>query len=101
VPNATVTATTTDFPTGSPNIPICTDGGSSGSPSTIGLVSTDAAGNSLTGVPLGHWSITATSGPLSNATPVNIWVTPTGVYDVTSSGAQTGPPLTSVSVVIN
>jgi hypothetical protein len=99
VPNAVITAKASSF--SAPYTAVCTNGGSAGIPPTIGLVASDASGVSLTGVPLGHWSITATAGTQKNTTPVDVWVMPDGVYAVTGGGAQTGSPLSTVTVAIN
>jgi Tfp pilus assembly protein PilV len=99
VNDAVITAQASSF--ASPYTAVCTNGGSAGTAPTIGLVNSDIVGNSRTGVPLGHWSITAVSGAQKNNTPVNVWVTPSGVYAVTSGGAQTGSPLATVTVAIS
>ncbi len=76
---------------------VCTNGTTSASAPTLGLVTTDAAGNSVTDLPLGHWTITAqclrgaAACPTSNKTgTVNVWVQPGGVYGVNpATGAAT------------
>jgi hypothetical protein len=87
---ATVTARpTTGLP--APNTVVCTNGIANTTGATLGLVATDAAGNSTTAVPLGHLTITATkviSGTTRTGT-ANVWVKPDGVYAVDANGAAT------------
>jgi hypothetical protein len=97
VAGATVTAATTSF--AAPYTAVCTSGTGTGTVSTLGLVTSDAAGNSVTAMPLGHWTITAQSGPKVGS--VNVWVQPDGVYAVDASGAATTLYATPVTVVIN
>jgi Tfp pilus assembly protein PilV len=99
VSGATVTANPPSPSFGSPNNPVCTNGIASGSQPVLGLAASDAAGQSLTAVPLGHWAITATSGTMTGT--VNVWVQPTGIFAVTSGGAATGSALSSVAVAIS
>jgi hypothetical protein len=95
---ATLTATeTTSNP--SPNTAICTNGGGAGTAATIGLVTTSATGTSTTAVPLGHWTINATSG--SKHGTVKIWRRITGLFNVTSSGATTGSAIPSITVTVS
>ena len=95
---ATVTATeTTSNP--SPYTAVCTNGGGSGSAPTLGLVTTSAAGTSTTAIPLGHWTIKATSG--SKTGTVKVWRRITGVFNVTSTGASTGSALATVTVTVS
>jgi Tfp pilus assembly protein PilV len=98
VANAAVSAaTTTSF--AAPYTAVCTSGTGTGTPSTLGLVTSDAAGNSVTAVPLGHWTITATSGALTGS--AKVWVQPDGVYAVDASGAATTLYSTPVTVVVS
>ena len=85
VPAATVTATPTAF--AAPYNAVCTNGGSSGTGATIGLVSSDVAGLSTTAIPLGHWTLKAVSGTKSGV--ANVWVKPDGVYLVDNAGVAT------------
>jgi hypothetical protein len=97
-PNATVTATdNTSYAT--PYAVSCTTGTANSAAATIGLVNTDAGGNSVTAVPLGHWTITARSG--SKVGTVNVWVKPDGVYAVDATGAATTLYSTPVTVVVS
>ena len=97
VPGATLTATAT---TGyaAPYTSVCLSGGASGTSPTYGLVTTDAGGLSTTGVPLGHFTITARSG--AKVGTAKIWRRITGVFNVTAGGASTGTaqPLITVTV---
>lgn len=82
-----------------PYTAVCTSGTGSGTAPTLGLVATDAAGNSVTGVPLGHWTITARKG--TKAGSVNVWVKPDAVYAVNSSGASTTAYSAPITVVVS
>ncbi len=96
--SATVTAAeTTGFP--APNSAVCTSGAGTGTGPTLGLVTTDAAGNSVTAVPLGHWTITAWKG--TKVGSVTVWVKPDAVYAVSGSGAATTAYSTPVTVVVS
>ena len=53
---------------------------------TLGLVSSDLAGLSTTALPLGHWTLKATSGARTGV--VNVWVKPDGVYLVDGAGVR-------------
>ena len=96
VSGATMTAPeTTSFPV--PNSAVCTSGTANGSAPTLGLVTTDASGNSITALPLGHWTIKAHSGTKNGQ--VNVWVKPDAVYAVDGNGNATaafGGPITVV-----
>jgi Tfp pilus assembly protein PilV len=95
---ATVTATATaTFP--APNgqyTRVCTSGTGTGTAPTLGLVTTDTAGNSTTAMPLGHWTISAVKGTKSGQT--NVWVQPDGTYNVSSS---TGLATTKITGPVN
>jgi hypothetical protein len=78
---------------------VCTSGAGTGTGATLGLVTTDAGGNSVTAVPLGHWTVTARSG--TKVGSVNVWVKPDAVYAVNASGASTTAYATPVTVVVN
>ncbi len=96
--SATVTAAeSTGF--AAPYSAVCTSGTGTGSGSTLGLVTTDAAGNSVTAVPLGHWTITARKG--TKVGSVNVWVKPDAVYAVNASGASTTAFGAPITVVVN
>lgn len=95
VPVAAATTTaveTSSFP--APNGAVCTSGTANTTPPTLGLVATNATGDSLTSVPLGHWTIKAVSGP-----NVNVWVKPDGVYSVNASGVATTKYAGPITVV--
>ncbi len=97
VAGATVTATAT---TGNP-VPftsVCMSGAATGTAPVLGLVATDAAGMSANAAPLGHMTITARSGPKVGT--YKVWMQPTGVYDVTTSGDATGSALPVITVTI-
>jgi hypothetical protein len=97
VVGATLTASeTTGY--ASPYNAICTNGGAAGSAPTIGLVTTDASGTSLTAVPLGHWTINATAGTKTGS--VKVWRRITGVFNVTTGGASTGSAIPTVTVPV-
>jgi Tfp pilus assembly protein PilV len=98
VSGATLTATETTT-NSSPYTAVCTNGGSSGAVPTIGLVTTSAAGTSTTAVPLGHWTITATSGTKHGT--AKVWRKITGMFAVTSAGASTGSALSTISVTVS
>jgi Tfp pilus assembly protein PilV len=73
---------------------VCTNGTATGIAPTLGLVTTNATGDSVTALPLGHFTITATctkpAAPCPSANKVatrNIWVKPDGVYAVAGTGA--------------
>jgi hypothetical protein len=76
---------------------VCTSGTATSSAAPLTLQTTDAAGNSVTALPLGHFTITvkcnrgAAACLTSNKTgTANIWVQPTGVYGVNvATGAAT------------
>lgn len=95
---ATITATETSGYL-APYTAVCTSGGASGSLPTIGLVTTSAAGTSTTAIPLGHWTINATSGTKHGT--VKIWRRITGVFAVTASGASSGSALATVPVPVS
>ena len=98
VVGATITATeTTGYP--APYTAICTNGGGSGSPATIGLVTSGAGGISLTAVPLGHWTINVTSGTKHGS--VKVWRRVTGLFNVTAAGASTGSAIPSITVTVS
>ncbi len=98
---ATLTMTETTYSTVPPPAatPVCTNGGGSGSAPTLGLVSTGAGGTSTTAVPLGHWTITATSGTKHGT--AKVWRRITGVFNVTATGAATGSALATVPVTVS
>jgi Tfp pilus assembly protein PilV len=100
VVGATLTMTETTYSNPQPPAtPVCTSGSGSGSPPILGLVPTAAGGTSTTAVPLGHWTITATSGAKHGS--VNIWRRITGVFAVTAAGASTGSALPTVTVPVS
>jgi hypothetical protein len=78
---------------------VCTSGGVAGSAATLGLATTNTTGSSVTGVPLGHYTIKATSGTKTGS--MNVWVKPDGVYQVDLNGNATsiltGPITLAVS----
>lgn len=115
VQNGTGVAVTSSTPTaaestsfGVPYTAVCTNGTASGTAPTLGLVTTNATGDSVTSLPLGHWTITATcikpqaACPTANKTgTVNIWVKPDAVYAVDGTGASTTPYPGPITVVVN
>jgi Tfp pilus assembly protein PilV len=99
-------AETTTFPT--PYSAVCTSGTATGTAPTLGLVTTDGGGNSITSVPLGHWTVTvvcvrgAAACPAANEVgSVNVWVQPTGVYAVNASGVAGAKYVAPVTVVVS
>jgi type II secretory pathway pseudopilin PulG len=96
VNGAPVTATeTSGLP--NPNTVVCTSGVATGSAPTLTLAPT-TSGSSVTGVPLGHLTVTAKSGLLQGS--VKVWVRPDGVYAVDSSGNATTLYSGPVAVVV-
>ncbi len=89
--------TTTNF--AAPYGAVCTSGIGTGTAPTLGLVTSDAGGNSVTAMPLGHFTVTARSG--TKVGSVKVWVKPDGVYAVNSGGASTTLYSTPVTVVVN
>ena len=95
VANTTPTAAeTTGF--AAPYTAICTTGTATGTAPTLGMVTTNATGDSTTALPLGHFTLkgTCTKGApacLSKnmSGTVNVWVKPDGVYGVSGTGAST------------
>ena len=88
-----------------PYTQVCTIGTANGTGPSLGLMTTDGSGQSTTGVPLGHFTISATCAPPNAACPtggprtgtLNVWVKPDAVYAVDASGASTsafGGPIT-------
>jgi Tfp pilus assembly protein PilV len=97
---ATLTATETTYSNPQPAAtPVCTSGGASGSRPTIGLVNSAAGGVSLTGVPLGHWTINATFGAKHGS--VNVWRRITGLFAVTPTGTASGSALATITVPVS
>ncbi len=73
---------------------VCTSGTATGSAPTLGLTTLTATGDSLTNLPLGHFTLKATctrgmpACTTANKTgSVNVWVKPDGVYSVSATGA--------------
>jgi len=100
VVGATLTMTETTYSNPQPAATaVCTNGGGSGSAPTLGLVMTVAGGTSTTAVPLGHWTITATSGAKHGT--ASVWRQVTGVFNVTATGAATGSALATVPVTVS
>jgi hypothetical protein len=97
VANATVSAVSTNFAV--PYTSVCTSGAATGAAPTLGMVTSDAGGNSVTAMPLGHFTVTARSGPKVGS--VNVWVKPDGVYAVNASGAATTLYAAPVTVVVS
>ncbi len=97
---ATLTATETTYSNPQPAAtPVCTSGLGTGTRPTIGLVTTGAGGVSLTGVPLGHWTINATFGAKHGT--INIWRRITGVFAVTGTGTASGSALATVTIAVS
>jgi Tfp pilus assembly protein PilV len=97
-PSASVSITsTTTFP--SPYTVVCTAGIDNTAAPVLTLVPADAAGTSVGGVPLGHFTIVGESGPRNGTT--DVWVMPDGVYAVDASGAATFPYAGPVPVVVS
>ena len=91
-----------------PYTAVCTSGTATGTAPTLGLVTTDASGNSVTSLPLGHWTITAkcvkgaAACTLANKVgTVNVWVQPGGVYAVNPSGTAGAKFVGPVTVVVS
>ncbi|MDQ1475680.1 MAG: hypothetical protein QOE62_909 [Actinomycetota bacterium] len=107
VPNTTPTADeTTTF--GVPYTAVCTSGTANGAAPTLGLATTNATGDSVTALPLGHFTLRATctkpAAPCPTANKVgtvNVWVKPDGVYAVNASGASTTKYTTPITVVVS
>ena len=103
VQNATAVPVTGTVPTaagtttfGVPYSSVCTSGTATGSAPTLGLVTLNATGDSVTALPLGHWTLKAVCNKPAAACPsanksvsLNVWVKPDAVYGVDSSGAST------------
>jgi Tfp pilus assembly protein PilV len=96
VAGTTLTAVETTYP--APYAAVCTNGTATGTAPTLGLTRLTATGDSVTSLPLGHWTITATCTPgmpaactsANNSGSVNVWVKPDGVYAVNVvTGAST------------
>lgn len=88
VSGATVTATEATF--AAPYVAVCTalpGTATSGSLPAYGLTASNATGDSVTSLPLGHFAIKAQSGTKKGT--VNVWVKPDGVYGVSGTGAAT------------
>jgi hypothetical protein len=97
---ATLTATETTYSNRQPAAtPVCTSGLGTGTRPTIGLVTSGAGGVSLTGIPLGHWTINATFGAKHGT--INIWRRITGVFAVTGTGTASGSALPTVTVAVS
>jgi Tfp pilus assembly protein PilV len=99
-------AETTTF--AAPYTAVCTSGTATGTAPTLGLVTTDASGNSVTSLPLGHWTVTAKCTKPAAACPaankvgsVNVWVQPGGVYAVNASGTAGAKFAGAVTVVVS
>jgi hypothetical protein len=99
-------AETTTF--ASPYTAVCTSGTATGTAPTLGLVTTDASGNSVTSLPLGHWTVTATCikpaaacAAANKVGSVNVWVQPGGVYAVNASGSAGAKFPGPVTVVVS
>jgi Tfp pilus assembly protein PilV len=96
-PAATMTAQETSF--AAPYSAVCTSGTATGSAPTLGLVTTNATGDSVTSMPLGHWTLNARAGTKIGS--VNVWVKPDGVYAVNASGVATTKFTGPVVVVVS
>jgi hypothetical protein len=108
IANSTPTAAETSYP--APYAAVCTSGTGPGAAPTLGLVTLNATGDSVTGMPLGHWTITAScvkNTPKCSTTKnltgsVAVWVKPDGVYAVNSAtGASTTKFTTPITVVVS
>jgi Tfp pilus assembly protein PilV len=98
-------AETTGF--GVPYTAVCTSGTANGSAPTLGLATTNATGDSVTALPLGHFTLRATCTKPAAACPsanrvgtLNVWVKPDGVYGVSSTGASTTKFTGPITVVV-
>ena len=87
---------------------VCTTGTATSSPPTLTLATTNATGDSVTALPLGHWTIQATcvkpqaACPTSNATAsLNVWVKPDAVYGVDGTGASTTAFVGPITMVVS
>jgi prepilin-type N-terminal cleavage/methylation domain-containing protein len=108
IANSTPTAAEASYP--APYTAVCTSGIGPGAAPTLGLVTLNATGDSVTGMPLGHWTVTATclrNTPSCSTTrnltgSVRVWVKPDGVYAVNSSkGASTTKFTGPITVVVS
>ncbi len=87
---------------------VCTDGTATGSAPTLGLTTLNATGDSVTSLPLGHWTIRATCTrgmpacvSSNKSGSVNVWVKPDGVYAVDAAGASTTMFTGPITVVVS
>jgi Tfp pilus assembly protein PilV len=97
-PGALMTAVATTTYS-SPYTVNCMSGTANAAAPTLGLVTTDAAGNSVTAVPLGHLTVTARAG--AKVGTVKVWVMPDGVYAVNAAGAATSVYPGAIPVVVS
>jgi prepilin-type N-terminal cleavage/methylation domain-containing protein len=107
IANSIPTAAETSYP--APYAAVCTSGTGTGAAPTLGLTTLNATGDSVTGMPLGHWTVTATcvkNTPKCSTTKnltgtVKLWVKPDGVYAVNSTtGASTTKYTGAITVVV-
>jgi Tfp pilus assembly protein PilV len=98
-------AETTTF--GVPYTSVCTAGTATGTAPTLGLVTLSATGDSVTALPLGHWTLKAVCNkpaaacPTANASAtLNVWVKPDAVYGVDATGASTAPYAGPITMVV-
>jgi len=98
-------AETTTF--GVPYTAVCTTGTASGTGPTLGLVTLNATGDSVTALPLGHWTLKATCNKpaapcvaANKSATLNVWVKPDAVYGVDATGAATVPYVGPITMVV-
>jgi prepilin-type N-terminal cleavage/methylation domain-containing protein len=99
-------AETTSF--GAPYASVCTSGTASGTAPTLGLVTLDATGDSVTALPLGHWTLKAKCTkpaapcPAANTqATLDVWVKPDGVYAVDGTGESTTAFVGPITMVVS
>jgi prepilin-type N-terminal cleavage/methylation domain-containing protein len=97
VASATMTSTETSF--APPYTAVCLNGTAAATVPTLGLVTSNATGDTVTAMPLGHWTIQARSGTKTGS--VNVWIKPDGVYGVSGTGAATTKFTGPVVVVVS
>jgi hypothetical protein len=103
-------AETTSF--GVPYTALCTNGTATGVAPTLGLATLNATGDSLTALPLGHWTLNAkcihgapacpgATSAFDRTKSLNVWVRPDAVYGVNASGASTTPFVGPITMVVS
>lgn len=111
VPVTNVVPTVTETSFAAPMTAICTTGTATASLPTLNLVITSATGDSVTSMPLGHWTIKAkcihgapacpgSTSASDKSASLNVWVKPDGVYAVDSAGNSTTKFTAAIPVVV-